>query len=134
MKAAWIWEMMGERAFTLLEVMVALAVIAIALAAVISLQAQAVSLSSEARFQTTAALLAKGKAAEIKAQGEVGSSWGDFGKDFPGYKWSAALEDAGAGLPFDGSFHLKRVKLTVSWGEGNYNYGLTFYLFSPGGR
>lgn len=134
MKGALRWKRMGERAFTLLEVMVALAVMAIALAAVISLQAQAVGISSEARFKTTAALLAKGKAAELEAAGEAGYQSGDFGKDFPGYRWSAAVEDAGAGLPFEGSLHLKRVNLTVSWGDGNYSYGLTFYLFSPGGR
>ena len=45
--------------FTLLEVMVAMAIIAIAMTAVLNSQSQSISLASEAKFSTTAALLAR---------------------------------------------------------------------------
>jgi general secretion pathway protein I len=50
-----------NRGFTLLEVMVAIALIAIALTAVLGSQSQSVSLAGEARFNTTATLLAQSK-------------------------------------------------------------------------
>ena len=53
--------------FTLLEVMIALAVISIALMALLGSQSQGLSLANESRFNTTASLLAQGKMAEIEA-------------------------------------------------------------------
>ena len=52
--------------FTLLEVMIAMAIIAIALVAVFGSQSQSLSLANEAKFSTTAALLAQSKMAEIE--------------------------------------------------------------------
>ena len=75
--------------FTLLEVMVAMAIIAIALTAVLGSQSQSVSLASEARFNTTASLLARAKMAEMEAMEaeDLAFDSGDFGEDFPGYMW-----------------------------------------------
>lgn len=55
-------------AFTLLEVMVAVAILAIALTAIFSSQAGAIRVASRARFTTTATLLARCKMAEIEEQ------------------------------------------------------------------
>ncbi len=122
--------------FTLLEVMAAMAVMAAALAAVLGVQSQAVGIATEARFTTNAALLAQEKISEMEALGPEGahSDSGDFGEDFPGYRWTASVQDASAGLPFEGSYHLKRVDLQVSWGEGSFSYDLRAYLFSAGKR
>ena len=57
----------GTSGFTLLEVMVAMAIIAIALTAVLGSQSKSLSLASEAKFSTTVALLAQSKMAEIEA-------------------------------------------------------------------
>lgn len=54
--------------FTLLEVMVAVAILAIALTAIFSSQAGAIRVASRARFTTTATLLARCKMAEIEEQ------------------------------------------------------------------
>ena len=79
--------------FTLLEVMVAMAIIAIALTAVFGSQSQSLTLASEAKFSTTAAFLAQSKMAEIEAQKpeDLTSDSGDFGEDFPGYLWELSL-------------------------------------------
>ena len=54
-----------DQGFTLLEVMVAMAIIAIAMTAVLNSQSQSISLASEAKFSTTATLLAQMKIAEM---------------------------------------------------------------------
>ena len=50
-----------RRGFTLLEVMVAVAIVAIALSAVYKLYSQAFDMNQSARFYTTATLLAESK-------------------------------------------------------------------------
>ena len=81
--------------FTLLEVMIALAMLAIALVTAFQSQSQSISMASESRFATTAPLLAQGKMAEIEAVklSEVTASEGDFGDAFPDYKWRIEVSD-----------------------------------------
>ena len=55
-----------KHGFSLMEVIAAMSIIAIALTAVLSSQSQSVSLAGEAKFSTTAALLAQSKLAEIE--------------------------------------------------------------------
>jgi general secretion pathway protein I len=55
-------------AFTLLEVMVAVAILAIALTAIFASEAGAIRVATRARFTTTATLLARCKMAEIEEQ------------------------------------------------------------------
>ncbi|MBN1828105.1 MAG: type II secretion system minor pseudopilin GspI [Deltaproteobacteria bacterium] len=79
--------------FTLLEVVIALAIMAIVLVAVFHSQAQSLAMTAEARFQTMAAMLAQGKLAEIEATPSLslGEEQGDFGDDHPGYRWKTVV-------------------------------------------
>ena len=123
--------------FTLLEVMVAMAIIAIALTAVLGSQSQSVSLASEAKFNTTAPLLAQSKIAEIEVaeQDDLAGGSGDFGEDFPGYTWELSVEDIAFEEPENVSDLLKRIDLKVSWGGGElYQYHLRLYRFFPKSR
>jgi general secretion pathway protein I len=81
--------------FTLLEVMLAMAILAIALVAVFQLQSQSISMVCQARFATTASLLAQSKMAEVATmdQGEINADSGDFGGDFPDYSWKVDLTE-----------------------------------------
>ena len=120
--------------FTLLEVMVAMAIIAIALTAVLGSQSQGVSLASEAKFNTTAPLLAQSKIAEIEVAEAVDLSGGsgDFGEDFPGYTLEFSVEDIVFEKPENVSDLLKQIDLKVSWGDGEqYQYRLRLYRFFP---
>jgi general secretion pathway protein I len=120
--------------FTLLEVMVALAIIATALVAVLGMQSQSLSLASETKFTTTAIFLAQHKMAQLEAQGpeEVSDDSGDFGEDFPGYHWSLSVSDVTSVEPENASDYLRQLDLTVSWGEdGPYHYSLRLYRFVP---
>jgi general secretion pathway protein I len=121
--------------FTLLEVMISVAIISIALMAVLGSQSQGLSLAGESRFNRTAALLAQGKMAEIetvKERGDLSSDSGDFGDDFPGYTWQLSVHD----ISFDGaekiSSRLKQIDLEVYWGSDElYQYRLRLYRFFP---
>jgi general secretion pathway protein I len=120
--------------FTLLEVMVAMAIIAIALTAVLGSQSQSVSLASEAKFYTTAAFLAQGKMAEIrlKKPDDLTSDSGDFGEDFPGYLWQVTLSSVNLDNMEDITDRFAQVDLEISWGEdGLYKYRLRELLFVP---
>ena len=121
--------------FTLLEVMIAVAIIAIALMAVLGSQSQGLSLAGESRFNRTASLLAQEKMAEIEAvkdKRDLNSDSGDFGDEFPGYTWELSVHD----VLFEGverlSDRLKQIDLEVSWGSDElYRYRLRLYRFFP---
>lgn len=121
--------------FTLLEVMIAVAVMAIALMALLGSQSQGLSLANESRFNTTASLLAQGKMAEIEAitdQRNLASDSGDFGDDFPDYAWELSVSN----VSFEGadtvSDRLKQIDLEVRYvPDTRYRCQLRLYRFFP---
>ncbi len=119
--------------FTLLEVMVALAIMAITLMAVYDSQSASISRASEAKFTTKASLLAQRKMAEIeiiKGKDLISDS-GDFGDDYPGYSWELTIKDPSIDVPEEVSSRLKQMDLTISWGEDElYSYSIRQYRFS----
>lgn len=117
--------------FTLLEVMIAVAIIAIALTTLLGSQSQSVSFANNAKFETMAALLAQSKMSEITTQKANGltNDRGDFGEDYPGYSWELSVSDLA--IPpevADISNYLKQVDLTVTWGVFSYNLRLYHYV------
>ena len=77
------------RGFTLLEVMVAVAILAIALVAILKANVQSLDTLIETRERTTVSMLAASKMAEVEAVGAANWSefQGDFGEDYPGFTW-----------------------------------------------
>ena len=100
----------GCGGFTLLEVMIAMAILAISLVTVYQSQSQSISMAGDSRFLTTASLLAQGRMAEIDAADPRGvvSGSGDFGEAFPDYTWQVEVGDV------EESSLLKRIALTVT--------------------
>jgi len=94
--------------FTLMEVMIAMAILAIALVAIFQLQSQSISMSTDSRFMTTAALLAQSKMVEAEADSTLDnhSEDGDFGPGYPQYIWHMAVGDTQ--LP-----QFKKIEVTV---------------------
>ena len=95
--------------FTLLEVMIAMAILAISLVSVYQSQSQSISMAADSRFITTASLLAQGRMAEISAADPrtLASGNGDFGEEFPDYTWQVEV------AAMDESPLLKRISLAV---------------------
>jgi len=115
--------------FTLLEVMIAMAILAIALLAVFQMQSQSISMATEARFTTTASLLAQSKMADVESAASLTNRTenGDFGPDYPQYGWNLKVTDTRIS-------GFKRVEVTVFnkvLARGG-SYSLLFY--KTGGR
>lgn len=120
-----------ERAFTLLEVMIAVSIIAISLVTLLGSQSRSLSHATEAQFNVVAPMLASLKRAELESGTIVAANdEGDFGEDFSKYSWKMEVEDAVFDTPealAQMEMPLQRVALTVSWNDTPYSYTLTFY-------
>ena len=119
--------------FTLLEVCVAVFIIAIVLLAVYRLQSQTLLMNHSARFYTTAPLLAQIKLAQIDAEGleDITDESGDFGQEFPGYTWvmdTDAVESEALEKTTDA---LKRIDLKIRLNDGELEYSLQTYRYLP---
>jgi len=101
--------------FTLLEVMVAMAILATIMVALLQNHAFSITLSERARNQTIAAQLARLKMTDIEMLGypPMEDDEGDFGDLFPGFTWRIEVDD---------SFFpdTREVHLIILWQEGPY--------------
>lgn len=124
----------GNSGFTLLEVMLAMSIIAIALTAVLHMQSQSLSLASEARFYTTAPLLAQSRMSVIMAAAPEtpGSDSGDFGEDFPDYTWRSTVEELETDDTRELPVAMRKIDVDVIWNDSEaFQYKLTFYRYFP---
>ena len=99
--------------FTLLEVMVALLIIATSFIVLLHSRNQSVIAADYARHMTIATLLATEKMGEMEQGGidTTGEDSGNFGEDYPEFMWRTAISDT--------SYEqVREVRVEVSWGEG----------------
>jgi general secretion pathway protein I len=117
--------------FTLLEIMVALSIVAIVLVSVYRLHAQTISMNQAARFYTTAPLLAQRKMAEIETISlkELADDTGSFDKDYPDYRWAVAVGEIESEALGQTADSLKTIDVTVSFGTDQLTYSLRTYRF-----
>jgi general secretion pathway protein I len=122
-----------QKGFTLLEIMIAVAIIAIALTALLGSQSQSVYFANSAKFETMATLLAQSKMSELVLEDSfsLSSNNGDFGDDFPGYAWEAKVSDIVI-EGIDVSDYLKQIDLVVTWGVHRYDLRLYHYVAEEG--
>jgi len=114
--------------FTLLEVMIAISILAIAMVVILGLRNRAIDLNGYARDLTTASLLAQSKMGEWELKGfpDTGETSGEFGKENPDFKWQVIVTPT----PFD---DLRELEVIVSWKRGirDETLDLTTYVFQP---
>jgi len=128
----------GQRAaepasgFTLLEVMIALAIVAVALVTLLGLTTRSLTLNERVQRITQATLLAQQRLAEIETgaaqepPGEAAS--GHFSPPFDGYRWRVNYVETPLAA-------VRQVTVAVIWGkeEKNEAVELSSFLFRPRG-
>ena len=120
-----------QKGFTLLEVMVALSIIAIVLVSVYKMHAQTVSMNNEVRFYATAPMLAQIKIAEIESESlkDIGDDSGDFGDEFPDYRWNIVINDVESTALGNMVKDLKKIDLLISSNNDEFIYNLRAYKY-----
>lgn len=123
----------SKNGFTLLEVMIALVIVAISLVALLSLANRTILLQAEQQNITQATLLAQGKMTEYETMHQLGRDsdivdTGVFGEPFSRYRWGITFKDTI--LP-----DVLQVTITVLWGEEKKIelVDLTSFVFRKGG-
>ncbi|HZV33518.1 MAG TPA: prepilin-type N-terminal cleavage/methylation domain-containing protein [Verrucomicrobiae bacterium] len=113
--------------FSLLEVMVAILILAIALTGLVHGITTALASSKESELQTVAALFAQGKIEELRATGilEDGSDDGDCGSVLPLYHWRETIGSTDISGLHDVSVVVEHAR------TGQEIYELKTMLFSP---
>ena len=117
--------------FTLLEVMVAMAIMAIVLVSVYRMHSQTLTMNTAARFYTQAPMLAQSKLAQLEtaSSGEITGDSGDFGENFPGYTWSISTDEISSEALGEIAADLKRIDMKVSFNGDEYSYNIRTYRF-----
>jgi len=85
-----------RQGFTLLEVIVSLAIMGVGLVAVLEAFSAGLRLSLQDEFLTTATFLAAGKMEEVMKETYItpGTDEGDFGDEFPDFTWTVEITDS----------------------------------------
>ncbi|GAB4333994.1 MAG: hypothetical protein Kow0099_05930 [Candidatus Abyssubacteria bacterium] len=99
----------SHHGFTLLEVMVALAIIASALVTLLATHLMGLNLAQKHKEQTFASLLARQKMEEVLTMpyDSLLSDSGEY-ENYPGYQWELDVEDGE-------EENLKKVKITITF-------------------
>jgi type II secretion system protein I len=120
------------RAFTLLEVMVAMAILGIALLGLLSLHHQSMQSVIRAQNATRASMLAQAvmTEAELERFPDLGTTSGDFQaafpREFPDFRWQRSVE-ASAEFP-----DIRKVMVAVYYGPKlSESFSLVEFLHSP---
>ena len=121
----------SKAGFTLLEIMVAISIMAIVLVTVYRMHAQTLSMNYSARFYTTAPLLAQKKMVEIESKGQqdMTDDSGDFGDEFPGYRWQVAVDDVESKALGGVAENLKKIDILVTLNNDEFTYSVRTYKF-----
>ena len=117
--------------FTLLEVLVAVAIVAIALVTFMGLHLRSLDATIRAQDLTTAVLLAQGKMATMGEFPETGQEQGKFeGPELERFQWATAVTehtlDAVAGGQ---TVTVRRLEVTVFWADGQQTHQYTLEAY-----
>lgn len=121
----------SKAGFTLLEIMVAISIMAIVLVTVFRMHAQTLSMTYSARFYATSPLLAQKKMVEIESKGQqdITDDSGDFGDEFPGYRWQVAVDDVESKALGSVAENLKKIDILVTLNNDEFTYSVRTYKF-----
>ena len=128
---------LSRAGFTLIEVMVAMAIIATVMVSLFRMQSGTITLAGADQFQTAARFLAARALATIELSIDDPPVKGAFDNAFQGYAWTCEVTDVGFSasdiMPDsdDGTGLLKKIDLTITRTLGNRSYHVQTYRYVP---
>lgn len=115
--------------FTLLEVMIALLIIATSFVVLLNTRNQSVITADYAKRATIATLLASERMSDIEQEDfpDTGEDSSNFGDDYPEYRWKTSVSDT----LYE---NIREVKVEILWREGTSerSIGLVNYVRKKG--
>ena len=116
----------------MLEILVAISIIAIVFLSVFKMHAQTISMAATTRFYAIAPILAQNRLAEFLSQSpdELIDDSGEFEEGFAGYAWKIAVEEIESeslGTDTDG---IKRIDVIISQNNEGNLYSLRTYRYT----
>ena len=117
--------------FTLLEVLVAVAIVAIALVTFMGLHLRSLDATIRAQDLTTAVLLAQGKMATMGEFPNTGEEQGKFeGPELERFQWATAVtEHTLDALDGGQTVTVRRSEVTVFWADGQQTHHYTLEAY-----
>ena len=118
--------------FTLLEVLVAVAIVAIALVTFMGLHLRSLDATIRAQDLTTAVLLAQAKMATMGEFPDTGEEQGRFeGPELERFQWATAVTEHTLDALADGgqTVTVRRLEVTVSWADGQQTHHYTLEAY-----
>lgn len=117
--------------FSLLEILVAISIIAIVFLSIFKMHKQTISMIQAAKFYTLAPLLAQNKIEELELRTAYESIYdsGVFGDNYPGYRYDISIDDADSEFLGYAAGDLKKIDVTVFTDIEEFSYSLRTYRF-----
>lgn len=116
--------------FTLLEVVIAVAIIVTGFFAVYSLNLRSMSASEVVRFYIKAPQLAQMKIADLDGNlKDSRGGTGDFGEEYPGYTWKIDESDVKSDLLGQAAANVKKFDIQIILNGGEDSYDVTVYRY-----
>lgn len=111
---------LSNAGFTLLEVMIALVIIATSFVVLLHTRNQSVITADYAKRATVATLLASERMSDIEQEDfpDTGDDSSNFGNDYPEYRWKTSVSDT----LYE---NIREVKVEILWGEGSYERSIS---------
>ena len=124
----------SQDGFTLLEILVSLAVMAIVLVSVFRLHSSTLNLADATRSQSLLPFIARRQLADVLSRSPMeGTVSGDVEEDGTVYHWSCTIEERSFEDPIavskDQARRFKAIKLTVTQKQENRTFSLTTWRY-----
>jgi len=132
MKNMWSSKIDKCSGFSLIEILVALSIITIVFLSIFKMHNQIISMNHAAKFYTFAPLLAQNKIEELELKSVYDSIYdsGDFGDNYPGYRYNISIDDTDSEFLGYAAGDLKKIDVTVFTGIEELSYSLRTYRFT----